>query len=114
MYGRDPQGTRRSPVDTSCTRGVLGWSYSFGLPVSSPVIGEDGTVYVISGHPDGTVYVGSADSKLYAISPPASGTAGTLRWSYRTDSGPLYSPPAIGADGTIYVGSHDGNLYAIH
>ena len=42
-----------------------------------------------------------------------SSTTGALKWSYTT-SGPIYSPPVIGADGTIYVGSTDDNLYAIN
>ena len=69
---------------------------------SSPAIGADGTVYV-----------GSSDNKLYAISPPASGTTGVLKWSF-TAGNDVSSSPAIGADGTVYVGSYDGRLYAIH
>ena len=65
--------------------------------VSSPAIGADGTIYV-----------GSWDSNLYAINPN-----GTLKWSYATGYG-IDSSPAIGADGTIYVGSVDHNLYAIN
>ena len=50
---------------------------------------------------DGTIYVGSWDGKLYAISP-----YGTLKWSYTT-GGSVRSAPALGADGTVYVGSED-------
>ena len=64
---------------------------------SSPAIGADGTIYV-----------GSWDTKLYAINPN-----GTLKWSYTTGER-IDSSPAIGADGTIYVGSWDQNLYAIN
>ena len=65
---------------------------------SSPALGADGTIYV-----------GSDDNNLYAL----------------TDNGrraevdnmppdmPITSSPALGADGTIYVGSNDDNLYAL-
>ncbi|MCX6951531.1 MAG: PQQ-binding-like beta-propeller repeat protein, partial [Verrucomicrobia bacterium] len=59
--------------------------------------------------PDGTVYVGSWDGKLYALSP-----AGVKKWEYATGAGNyLYSSPALGADGTIYFGAGDGNFYAL-
>jgi hypothetical protein len=56
---------------------------------------------------DGTIYIGSSDTYLYAINPD-----GTLKWSYQTGN-EIRSSPAIGADGTIYVGSFDNYLYAI-
>ena len=69
---------------------------------SSPAIGSDGTVYV-----------GSADNKLYAIN----GKSGAKLWEFET-RGYVYSSPAIGSDGTVYVGSGDfgsenGWLYTI-
>lgn len=67
-----------------------------GYIESSAAIGEDGTVYI-----------GSGDGKLYAIS-----SAGTIRWTYQTD-GNIDSSPAIGPEGKIYVGSYDGYLYCI-
>jgi len=80
--------------------GSLKWSYATGDTIwSSPAIGGDGTIYV-----------GSADNKLYAFKD--SGSKGTLRWSYATGDS-IFSSPAIGPDGTIYVGSYDGSLYAI-
>ena len=63
----------------------LRWKFQTGRAItSSPVIGSDGTIYVVS---DG----------LYAIHPN-----GTLKWIY--SSSPLISAPAIGSDGTIYFG----------
>ena len=50
---------------------------------------------------DGTIYVGSEDSKLYAIN-----LNGSLKWSYTTGDR-IDSSPAIGSDGTVYVGSDD-------
>ena len=76
------------------------WSIDFGersgRQTSSPTIGSDGTIYVLSG-------VG----RLYAIAPD-----GNVRWTAQT--GPAIKvSPAIGTDGTIYVSSMDGNLYAV-
>ena len=58
--------------------------------------------------PDGTVYVGSRDKKLYAIN----GKSGLKLWEFET-GGIVVSSPAIGSDGTLYVGSVDYKLYAI-
>src|SRR5258708_3114220 len=70
-------------------------------PGPSPAIGADGTIYI-----------GSQDFNLYAVSPDD-----TLRWKFLANDGKtgdrLCSSPAIGADGTIYVGSWDYNLYAV-
>ncbi len=62
---------------------------------SSPCIG-----------PDGTVYGGSNDHKLYAIK------EGKRVWDFETNSG-VASSPCIGPDGTVYVGSLDGALYEL-
>ena len=64
---------------------------------SSPAIG-----------PDGTIYVGSHDSALYAVNPN-----GTLKWRYLTQ-GTVRSSPAVAADGTVYFGSDDNYLYALN
>jgi outer membrane protein assembly factor BamB len=64
---------------------------------SSPAIGSDGTVYV-----------GSSDKKLYALS----GKSGVKLWEFKTEL-PLSSSAAIGSDGTVYVGSIDKKVYAI-
>jgi len=81
------------------TPGDLKWRYETGVGIgwSSPAIG-----------PDGTIYVGSYDSYLYAID-----QYGDLKWRYETDDW-IWSSPAIGPDGTIYVGSWDDHLYAIN
>jgi len=95
-FGRDRKNTGRSPYDTTNIDGTKKWNFSTDGGVdSSPAIG-----------PEGTVYVGSNDNKLYAINPD-----GTLRWSYAT-GGNVESSPAIGNNGTIYVGS--SKLYAIN
>ncbi|WP_068345874.1 outer membrane protein assembly factor BamB family protein [Kosmotoga arenicorallina] len=117
---------------------VFKWKYQTGYrTISSPAIGNDGTVYVgsrdnylhainpdgtvkwkfeasddVDSSPaignDGTIYIGSYDGHLYAVSPE-----GTQVWKFEF-SGAVNSSPAIGPDGTIYIGSLDNNLYAIN
>lgn len=74
------------------------WKYQTGGQVnSSPVLAADGTIYV-----------GSSDGKLHAIS-----SDGSSKWTYTT-GGEIISAPAVAADGTVYVGSMDDNFYAIN
>ena len=93
--GTTPQGINQTskvkvgtPIWEFETRGSLN---------SSPAIG-----------PDGTVYVGSFDKKLYAVN----GKTGVKLWDFETGDD-VDSSPAIGSDGTVYVGSDDNKLYAI-
>ncbi|MFZ9836971.1 MAG: PQQ-binding-like beta-propeller repeat protein [Opitutaceae bacterium] len=58
--------------------------------------------------PDGTIYVGSHDGRLYALQP---GT-GAIRWSYNAGSF-ISGSPAIGGDGTLYFGSGSFRLHAV-
>lgn len=75
----------------------LQWSYPTGGTVeSSPAIADDGTIYV-----------GSYDNNLYAVTPD-----GNLKWQFPTGD-KIESSPAIAADGTIYVGSVDCRFYAV-
>ena len=77
--------------------GTLAWRYGTGHWIlSSPAIGRDGTIYV-----------GSNDYHLYAIS-----SDGGLEWRYET-GGLVCGSPAIGSGGTIYVGSYDDSIYAL-
>ncbi|MFM9090487.1 MAG: PQQ-binding-like beta-propeller repeat protein, partial [Verrucomicrobiota bacterium] len=58
--------------------------------------------------PDGTIYVGSHDGRLYALQP----ANGAIRWSYNAGSF-ISSSPAIGGDGTLYFGSGSFRLHAV-
>ncbi len=79
------------------TNGTKKWEFVAGDSVQcEPVLGADGTIYV-----------GSNDYKLYAISPD-----GKKKWEFSTGGVILYAP-AIAPDGTIYAGSADTKLYAI-
>jgi outer membrane protein assembly factor BamB len=85
------------PVCKSDRPGTLKWKYKTGGPIkSSPAIGQDGTVYITS-----------MDSCLYAFDPD-----GNLKWKYQADR-EIYASPAIGTDGTIYIKPWDTYTYAI-
>ncbi|MBU0498191.1 MAG: PQQ-binding-like beta-propeller repeat protein [Candidatus Thermoplasmatota archaeon] len=77
--------------------GTLLWTYPTGDVYSSPVIGEDGSIYF-----------GDQSQNINALYPN-----GTVKWRYKTDH-VVYSSPAIGDDGAIYCGSHDTYLYALY
>jgi outer membrane protein assembly factor BamB len=77
--------------------GVKLWAFTTGNVVqSSPAIG-----------PDGTIYIGSDNGKLYALT-----GEGTVRWEFST-GGNVISSPALGPDGVVYFGSVDRNVYAV-
>ena len=101
-FGHDSRNTGQSPYNSVIADQVTKWSYTTGAIIySSPAIGADGTIYV-----------GSLDYKLYALTyTGTTGGTGTVKWSYTTGNA-IYGAPAIGNDGTIYVGSSDTNLYA--
>lgn len=86
-------------VEDIGTSGRLKWKTATnGLVESSPAVGADGTVYI-----------GSDDSKLYALN----GSTGAVRWS-RSLNLLVRSSPVISQNGTVYVGSDDDRLYAIN
>ena len=98
MFRGNLNHTGLSPYDTSGNNGTEKWNFKTGHDIrSSPAIGSDGTIYM-----------GSQDTKLYAINPD-----GTEKWSFATGN-VIFSSPAIGADGTVYIGSFDGGLYAVN
>jgi outer membrane protein assembly factor BamB len=57
--------------------------------------------------PDGTLYFGSGDHKLYAVS-----TNQYIKWTFETGL-QIKCSPAIADDGTIYIGSRDRKFYAV-
>jgi outer membrane protein assembly factor BamB len=69
--------------------------------------GTDGGVSSSPAVAGGTVYVGSADGSVYALS----AADGSEQWTYGTGDG-VGSSPAVD-DGTVYVGSLDGSVYAL-
>jgi len=81
----------------TCDVGSVPFTVADSAQFSSPSIG-----------PDGSIYVGSMDSRLYSISP-----AGRTNWTFQMGA-VTYASPSIGADGTIYIGADDNRLYAIN
>jgi outer membrane protein assembly factor BamB len=73
-----------------------------GPTFSSPVVAEDGTVYMAS---DGASNI----AHLFAFEPD-----GTQKWRFDFTPTNPRSTPAIGPDGTIYIGNDDDELYAIN
>lgn len=63
------------------------------------------TVPAIAG--DGTIYIGSNDSHLYALD-----SNGSVKWKFKTKSN-VQSSPIIREDKSIVFGSKDRNLYAL-
>ena len=106
--GSDPYGTSGQtpvPVDTTFwainPNGTRKWAFVMGDGVeSSPAIGHDGTIYV-----------GSYDSCVYAIEDH--GTEGVLKWKFKT-GGPVDASPTVDGDGIIYIGSRDSIMYALY
>ncbi len=83
-------------VTSHVSSAAMVWEFETGNWVtSSPCLG-----------PDGTVYVGSEDRKVYALKD------GKKLWDYETGN-LVTSSPCLGPDGTVYVGSRDYKVYAL-
>jgi outer membrane protein assembly factor BamB len=98
MICHDLRHTARSQY-TPDNSGIEKWRYRTKDCIeASPVIGEDGTIYV-----------GDLDRLLYAINPD-----GTLKWKYGVGGWIYLSAPAVAEDGTVYVTSWDAKLHAVY
>jgi outer membrane protein assembly factor BamB len=64
---------------------------------SSPALGDDGTIYI-----------GSWEGNLFALSPE-----GTERWRFKTGF-EITSSPAVSSDGTVFVGCRNHRVYAVN
>lgn len=83
-----------SPQQTS--PGEVLWTFEAGDEVnSSPTV------------VDGTVYVGSSDTHVYAVD----AVSGEKEWGFETGRWIVSAPNVV--DGTVYVGSGDSNIYAL-
>jgi outer membrane protein assembly factor BamB len=61
--------------------------------------------------PDGKVYTGTNDKKVYALN----GTTGATVWTSSFSAFEDYaSSPVVGPNGTVYIGNYDNRLYAIN
>ncbi len=96
MFRHDITHSGADGQTVTIPKGTVKWHLQTGGAIhSSPAVAYD------------TVYIGSSDSKLYAVDK----NTGTIRWEFKAGSW-VESSPAV-ADGMVYVGSNDGNLYAI-
>ncbi len=110
MEHGNPQSTGRAKVSGPVLGDTI-WTKSFEGPITlqaftSPVIGEDGTIYIGSSfEPAGKGQV----SYLYAINQD-----GETLWRFAFDHEKIAATPIVGNDGTIYAASYDHYLYAIN
>jgi outer membrane protein assembly factor BamB len=96
MSGRDLQHSGRS-LNVGSQTGTTEWTVTLGGNIqSSPVIG-----------PDGSIYVGCDDKKVYSINR----SNGSVKWSYLT-GGTVYAASAVATDGTVYAWSD--RVYALN
>jgi len=90
------QRTGRFPAPGPVRPGLL-WKFQAGGSIpASPVIG-----------PDGTVYLASADSRLYALTPD-----GSTKWEFQAEES-VFATPSVDAQGRIYFGDLDGWFYSL-
>jgi outer membrane protein assembly factor BamB len=97
MHQHDLQHTGRSPfVGIRSSSMAVQWSQPV-RPVTSPIVG-----------PEGTVYVGTDNCTMVAVD----GRAGSIKWSFYLASvgtaavcTDVMDTPALGRDGTVYFGT---------
>ncbi|HWN95337.1 MAG TPA: PQQ-binding-like beta-propeller repeat protein, partial [Methylomirabilota bacterium] len=99
---RRPVLTYTNRADAKLPEGENGFEWTFNAKglVSSPCLSFDGL----------TLYVGSADRRLYAIDT----LTGESKWTNGLKlPAPIYTAPIVDENGRIYVGGSDGRLYGI-
>ena len=94
---------------------LLGWS-SYSLGESKDDEARLSTTPINSSvaiGPNGIIYVGSTDGKLYALNPK---NLSEIKWIFPRNGTVISidSSPAIGPDGTIYFGADDHRFYALY
>lgn len=97
LYAINPENPYGSPK----------WTLDVGgAATSPPVVGTDGTIYLLTGS--------TAGNSLCAVTD--AGNSAQLKWKFAVSGND--TPPGIGPDGTIYVASVDasavGTLYAVN
>jgi large repetitive protein len=103
--------------------GHLRWSFSLGWghALASPVLGRDGTIYLVTGdrwvraiHPDGSLKWKHRIPAKLAISPPDSWNdfVSQFRRGFGLRKSELFGPPVLSPDGLLFVNfSHTGSIY---
>ncbi|MFH2034830.1 MAG: PQQ-binding-like beta-propeller repeat protein, partial [Candidatus Zixiibacteriota bacterium] len=93
----DAQRSRSVPYN-GATLGTFRWTFGTGAAVSSsPVIDNDGTVYV-----------GSEDGKVYAVDP-----GGNELWNKNLGAG-VFAAPCIGTENHLFVSCKNNKVYALN
>ena len=96
MFRADPWHSGVNDDGGTRPAGILKWSFQAGDRVySSPAVA------------DGIVYIGSDDSRVYALD----AETGAEVWHYTT-GGRVLGSPAV-SEGAVFVGSYDKNIYAL-
>jgi outer membrane protein assembly factor BamB len=110
--------------------GILEWSFNAG---GNPIGGSSFYGQGIQSSPvvstDGTIYFGSENGSLIALSPPSSGSSiPTLKWQYQIGQKPpngytcgvqvscgifISSPALSPTSSAVYIAGEDNNLYAV-
>jgi outer membrane protein assembly factor BamB len=86
--------------------GVIQWTFEFnnGAGIFTSEVESSPAIA-----PDGTIYVGSMDTNLYALNPN-----GTIKWTHPASLTSISSSPALSPDGnTVYFVNDITRLYAI-
>ena len=95
-FHSDPQRTGRGDSSGPVEPDTL-WSFETGGSTpASPVIAADGTVYVVS-----------ADGRLYALD-----ENGVKKWEFKAEES-LFATPSLDAAGVVYFGDLAGWFYAV-
>lgn len=97
--GAAPQGGSSSTGGSDCQPTVaspLLWTFSATDGVKTPIIAEDGTIYL-----------SSSDNRLYALDP----SDGSEKWAFVAAGG--VSVPAIGRDGLVFVSTSNHRMHAV-
>jgi outer membrane protein assembly factor BamB len=93
VYGTTHEGDL---LALAAAGGAERWRYATGSRLQAPPVRG----------PDGTLYLGTGDGRLLAISPE-----GTLLWQAHL-GGAVEATPIVAPDGTLYVATAGGRLYA--
>ena len=79
---------------------ITGWPVKVTSNPNSALLNSQNSMYTTPAiAPDGTIYIGSNEGYLYALTP-----AGRVKWSYYAGY-PLQSSPTLDAGGSIYFGA---------
>lgn len=84
--------------------GAVKWKYK----IPGSLDGDTSSGKAVAVSPEGTLYFGCVDHKVYALN----GATGSLLWTYETGDR-IWGCTALGLDGSVYAGSTDGNVYAL-